>query len=236
MRYSHHIVGRPAILFVVAFFICLNYGSLTGFAFDNDYLKADGWQDNPSIVSQYIDKKSNDYSLNGIFKFYHSKQDNTLYVFFSVKENSISQNHNDIRITYKFTNIYGAKQFSVNKDGICDGDDVGNLYIVTQSFETYPNSDSGLYIAAVAIDNGCVDNTVDIGLYVNGHIYRIEKNINLSASFDETTSTTSLSSQNESNTQVSTTKAEKQSTTKNKKTSTTHTTEKATTTKNTKAM
>lgn len=176
--------------FAVAVFLFLAttlLASVNAYALNDDYLDESKWSDSANVSSVVLNKKSNDNSLSGVFKYYIDNGNGNLYLYFSITESSLNANNNDVRI-----NIYSESEsesytFSVDKDGICDAlNEEEKLFEVHQSFEYYSATDSGLYITGIHPDIR-EQLIIDISLYINGHKYIIADSLELQPPAESTT-------------------------------------------------
>ncbi len=170
---------RKAIyaIFVIALLLS---SCVPAYGADRAYFQPEAWINNSDIYSENINKKSNSNILEGVFKYYFDAQNNIFYTYLSISETSLSENRCDVRLVYTVGNAFDTYSLSVDKDGICDTSyALKDYFTAEQSFTTYKESNSGLYLSSIAINTECDHNDISVKLYINGHIYKIIENIPL---------------------------------------------------------
>lgn len=176
---------RAAVTLLV--FLCMCMSVVRGYAFNADYLDADKWNSNNKVTTMYIEKESNVHRLEGIFKYYADGEEGCIYTYFSVSESSVDENNEDVRIHY---DVYTQKEeysFSIDKNGMCDTlEEEKKAFEVYENFSTNRKTQEGMYITGVRIKEFDSNSSVDVSFYINGHIYRIAKGIELKQA-EETT-------------------------------------------------
>lgn len=203
---------------VMALFFCLFLISIpiTSFALDYDYLNAEKWNNSQNVKSVNINKNSAGNKLDGVFKFYRDCDNNCLYLYFFVEENTL-KDYQDVKISLTVNNDYMVYSFSIDANGMCDQqNEEQSVFQVCQNFSSYSGTSSGLYMAAVQSD-ALSNSLVDIALYINGCRYLILESIKMqTAGTTAGVNTTARATQNAKNPTAKSGKAgtAKESTTK----------------------
>lgn len=175
---------RAVMTLLVFLYVCI--GSINVYAYNADYLEESKWQSNNKVITMNVEKESNVHTLRGIFKYYADGEEGCLYTYFSVTESSIGENNEDVRIHYE---VYTEKEeysFSIDKNGMCDAlEEEEKVFDVYGNFSTSRKTQEGMYITGVRIKEFEEASSIDVSIYINGHIYRIAQGIELKQNEDE---------------------------------------------------
>lgn len=146
-------------------------------AMNEDYLYAEKWYNNPAVnFEEPQQNHSIGYTLNGVFGYY-ADSDMCLYTYFSVNEDSMLNEGNDVRIAFQYFIEGETYRFSVSKDGVCDAlsEEVFDRFSVSQQFTE--QSGGAVCLAAVQYLGKAALCQADIRLYINGHNYIIKEGL-----------------------------------------------------------
>ena len=201
----------------MALFFCLIFLAcpLSCYAMDYDYLNAEKWDNSQNVKTVSISKSSVGNTLDGVFKFYRDCENNCLYLYFFVEENTL-KDYQDVKISLTVDTDYQTYNFSVDENGMCDQqNEEQSVFQVCQNFSSYSDTSTGLYIAALQ-SNAFANSSVDVSLHINGHRYIIVKAIkmeeiqattaNSKATVNQRTAKTTVKSDTKSTTAQATTK------------------------------
>lgn len=193
-------------------------------ALNTDYLKEEKWIDNARTETVYIEATSVENSVNGYFSYY-TDDSLCIYTRFKISETTLSEDAESVFITYSFHMPTEDYEVTVGRNGVYSDEEHPaheTVFKAAQSFDSL-----GSYYSAVQyIGREYSSCSVDVSLYVNGHIYRITENeelfgrsiyMELPTTVKETTtkkSTEKSTAKNKATQKAQTTKAKKETTTK----------------------
>lgn len=193
-------------------------------ALNTDYLKEEKWIDNARTETVYIEATSVENSVNGYFSYY-TDDSLCIYTRFKISETTLSEDAESVFITYSFHMPTEDYEVTVGRNGVYSDEEHPaheTVFKVAQSFDSL-----GSYYSAVQyIGREYSSCSVDVSLYVNGHIYRITENdelfgrsiyMELPTTVKETTtkkSTEKSPSKDKATQKAQTTKTKKETTTK----------------------
>ena len=193
-------------------------------ALNTDYLKEEKWIDNARTETVYIEATSVENSVNGYFSYY-TDDSLCIYTRFKISETTLSEDAESVFITYSFHMPTEDYEVTVGRNGVYSDEEHPaheTVFKAAQSFDSL-----GSYYSAVQyIGREYSSCSVDVSLYVNGHIYRITENdelfgrsiyMELPTTVKETTTKKSAEkspSKDKATQKAQTTKAKKETTTK----------------------
>lgn len=193
-------------------------------ALNTDYLKEEKWIDNARTETVYIEATSVENSVNGYFSYY-TDDSLCIYTRFKISETTLSEDAESVFITYSFHMPTEDYEVTVGRNGVYSDEEHPaheTVFKAAQSFDSL-----GSYYSAVQyIGREYSSCSVDVSLFINGHIYRITENeelfggsiyMELPTTVKETTTKKSAEkspSKDKATQKAQTTKAKKETTTK----------------------
>jgi len=160
------ICSAVLLLSFLAFPSCL-------FAMNVDYMNTDRWNNNSNVQSLTLDYTNDSRTLNGTM-YYFTDDELCIYTYFKITESTLSEEANNVYITYTFYVPNEEYEVTVDQNGIYEesGEQEKLLFKVCSSFDGV-----GKYISAVQYkDKKCQSCSVDISININGRLYSITKN------------------------------------------------------------
>ncbi len=193
-------------------------------ALNTDYLKEEKWIDNARTETVYIEATSVENSVNGYFSYY-TDDSLCIYTRFKISETTLSEDAESVFITYSFHMPTEDYEVTVGRNGVYSDEEHPaheTIFKAAQSFDSL-----GSYYSAVQyIGREYSSCSVDVSLFINGHVYRITENeelfgrsiyMELPTTVKETTTKKSSEkspSKDKATQKAQTTKAKKETTTK----------------------
>ena len=201
---------KSFILLLIAFSICTN---IYAFGANDDYLKYENWYSNPKINTENIKKSSRGNSLTGNFSYYVDNETMTVYTCIVFDETTYSNKNDDVRVQYSFAMSEDTYTFSVNSDGVIEGN--SSLFTVNQNFFTL--DDTPQAISYAQYNGKSATGKIKVFLFVNNTRYLLNDSIPV----EKPSTTKPVTTKAEKTTKAKTTKVKttkKKTTKKSKKT------------------
>ncbi len=157
------------------------------FAANNEYLYPEKWHSNSNVTSEEIRKTSRGNALYGDFSYFVDNSSMTVYTNLFFNETTLSGRNNDIRVQYEFFINDEVYTFSVDSNGVCEGD--SELFNVGQKLYYHYTSPQMLSYAQYKGKSKAAD--VSLYLFVNSTRYLISDN-NISLLMPEKTKASTI--------------------------------------------